>query len=203
MALRLALDDGTEVTLRPVTPDDRDILHAGFEALSQEARTHRFLSPVTHLSPDQLSYFTEVDQLDHVAWGAIDADGNGLGVGRWVRLRNEPDVAEFSLTIVDDVQGRGLGVALLAVLCETAVAGDVRALRGVIARSNDRMVDWMRRLGAHPVPDDDPDDGAVTMELTVRPAGRSRAPSARRLRDARAWIRRALRPTRRRRSTRD
>jgi GNAT superfamily N-acetyltransferase len=122
----------------------------------------------------------------------MDAAGRGLGVGRWVRLRDEPDAAEFSLTIVDEAQGRGLGVLLFAVLCETARRHGVRRLRGIVARSNDRMIEWMRRLGATPAPNDDPDDGAVALDFDVRlKALRGRASGAR-LRAARERVRPAV-----------
>ena len=108
--------------------------------------------------------------MDHVAWGALDPmrpSEPGLGIGRWVRLNGKPDTAEFSLTVVDDAQGRGVGTTLLAVLYLSALSLDVRVLRGVVARSNDRMVHWMQRLGATEVPDDDPDDGAISFDLAV------------------------------------
>ncbi len=168
--LALRLSDGTRIELRPVTPGDAARLAAGFEELSLDSRTQRFLAPVTHLSPEQLRYFTEVDHVDHVAWGAVDPERRGepgLGIGRWVRLSGEDHVAEFSLTVVDDAQGRGLGTTLLAVLFLAAEARDVRVLRGVVSRTNHRMVQWMQRLGAAPAPDDVPDDGVISLDLQV------------------------------------
>jgi len=169
--LTLELDDGTPVFLRPLSAEDRERLREGFETLSTETRQHRFLAPVTQLSTEQLRYFTEVDQQDHVAWGAaaLREDGTGLGVGRWVRLRATPETAEFSLTVVDEAQGRGLGRLLLAVLVVRAEELGVRTLRGLVSRDNETMVEWLTRLGAAPAPDDDADDGTVVMDLPVPP----------------------------------
>ena len=86
-----------------------------------------------------------------MAWGALDLtdpDAPGFGVGRWIRLAGEPDVAEFSVTVLDTAQGLGVGKLLLAVLVVVAETLDVRALRGVVGRENDRMSAWLRRLGA-------------------------------------------------------
>jgi GNAT superfamily N-acetyltransferase len=194
--LELDLADGTRVVLRPVRPNDAGRLRRGFEGLSLDTRTKRFLSPVTHLTDEQLRYFTDVDQVDHVAWGALDARRRrapGLGIGRWIRLGHDPHVAEFSLTVVDKVQGRGLGGILLAVLYWSAAARDVRVLRGVVARTNEKMVEWLQRLGATPAASDDPDDGAVELDLAVTPdlsppadteSARRLVEFARRVRDA-------------------
>ena len=149
--LRMTLRDGHPVALRPVVPEDRDRLRAGFDELSAASRRLRFLGAVSHLSDAHLRYLTEVDGHDHVAWGALDLDAPaapGFGVGRFVRLEAEPDVAEFSLTVLDTAQGLGVGQLLLAVLAVEARRVGVRALRGVVGRENDRMTAWLHRLGA-------------------------------------------------------
>lgn len=149
--LRLTLRDGRPVALRPVVPADRDRLAEGFEALSVESRRLRFLGAMSGLGDAQLRYLTEVDHVDHVAWGALDlSDPNapGFGVGRFVRLNDRPEVAEFSLTVLDTAQGLGVGQLLLAVLAVVGQALDVRVLRGVVGRENDKMTAWMLRLGA-------------------------------------------------------
>ncbi|MDT0632845.1 hypothetical protein [Rubrivirga litoralis] len=149
--LRLTLDDGRPVALRPVVPEDRERLAQGFAELSEESRRLRFLGSVSTLSDAALRYLTEVDHVDHVAWGALDLtdpDAPGFGVGRWIRLQSEPDVAEFSVTVLDTAQGLGVGKLLLAVLAVAAEPLGVRTLRGLVGRENDRMTTWLRRLGA-------------------------------------------------------
>jgi GNAT superfamily N-acetyltransferase len=143
------LRDGTPVVLRPLGPEDRQRLVEGFDHLSEASRYLRFIGAVTHLTEAQLDYLTGVDGVNHVAWGALDGEeAEGLGVGRFVRLPGTPDVAEFSLTVVDAAQGHGLGKLLLAVLYVVAPPRGVRVLRGVVAPENERMVGWLRRLGA-------------------------------------------------------
>ncbi|MEM1116649.1 MAG: GNAT family N-acetyltransferase, partial [Bacteroidota bacterium] len=154
--LRLTLRDGRPVALRPVMPSDRDRLRAGFEELSVESRRLRFLGSVSSLHDAQLRYLTEVDHVDHVAWGALDLadpEAPGFGVGRFVRLDDDPEVAEFSLTVLDTAQGLGVGQLLLATLAVVGQVLDVRVLRGLVARENDKMTAWMRRLGARATPD--------------------------------------------------
>ena len=139
------------MALRPVVPADRDRLARGFAELSEESRRLRFLGSVSTLSDAALRYLTDVDHVDHVAWGALDLsdpDAPGFGVGRWIRLTTAPDLAEFSVTVLDTAQGLGVGKLLLAVLSVVAEDGGVRALRGLVGRENERMTTWLRRLGA-------------------------------------------------------
>ncbi|MFN3596830.1 MAG: GNAT family N-acetyltransferase [Rubricoccaceae bacterium] len=149
--LPFTLRDGTRVALRPVVAADARRVAEGFQALSETSRRFRFLAPLSHLSEAQLRYLTDVDHVDHVAWGVLDLDAletPGFGIGRFIRLQDEPHAAEFSLTIIDAAQGRGLGALLLAVLYLLAPTLDVRVLRGLVARDNERMVRWLQRLGA-------------------------------------------------------
>lgn len=149
--LRLPLRDGTVVGLRPLVRADAGRLLRAFDALSFESRRFRFLSPLSHLSEEQARYLADVDGWDHTAWGALDLehlDLPGLGVGRMVRLEEEPSVAEFSLAVADEAQGRGLGAVLLALLVALAQPRGIETLRGYVAADNTRMARWMRRLGA-------------------------------------------------------
>ena len=151
------LRDGTPVALRPILPSDRERLRQGFDELSEESRRYRFLGPIATLNENQLAYLTDVDHVNHIAWGALDLsrpDAPGFGVARFIRLPAHPNVAEFSLTVLDTIQGHGLGSLLFAVLYALAPTVGIDTLRGVIARDNDRMTRWMRQLGAVLVEDD-------------------------------------------------
>ena len=94
--------------IRPIRPDDKDLLRRGMERLSEESRFRRFMRPVSELTDEQLAYFTEIDYRDHFAWAAVRADrlDEGLGVARYVRLEGEPTVAEAAVTVADEYQAR-------------------------------------------------------------------------------------------------
>ena len=189
--LRLDLPDGHPVALRPVVPADRERLAEGFAELSETSRRLRFLGAVSTLSPATLHYLTDVDHVDHVAWGVLDLDdpeAPGFGVGRFVRLGDAPTVAEFSVTVLDSAQGRGVGQTLLALLCVLAPTLGVETLRGIVARENDVMATWLGRLGAPAVPD----GSDLIFDVPVRPDP-SRNASAAAFADVMAEVRRAAR----------
>lgn len=147
----VTLADGARVRLRRIRPDDKEALRAGFEALSDDARSRRFLGAINRLTDAQLAYLTEVDQHDHIAWvvGEPDAMDHGVAVGRCVRLAGS-DVAEVALAVADAWQKRGVGRALLSVLARDARANGIRTLRAVMLPDNRVMQALLTDLGAPP-----------------------------------------------------
>jgi GNAT superfamily N-acetyltransferase len=124
------LSDGRRVHLRLMRPSDKEMLLEGFERLSPNSRYARFMAPKSKLTESELRYLTEVDGVDHFAMGAIRrhlvSKDEGVGIARFVRLRERPDTAEPAVTVSDDYQGKGLGSILLQRLIEAAWERDVR-----------------------------------------------------------------------------
>ena len=66
-AFRTRLRDGALVLIRPVGPEDRDLLREGMAQLSERSRYRRFMCPVRELSAAQLEQLTDIDHVDHMA----------------------------------------------------------------------------------------------------------------------------------------
>lgn len=147
------LRDGSRVTVRAIRPEDSTGLREGFGRLSAVSRYRRFLSSQTELSPSALDYLTRVDFQDHaalVAYGRI-REGQpvtGLGVARFIRLADEPEVAEAAVTVIDAVQGRGLGKVLLRLLTQAAIERGIRVFRAEILRDNLPVQQILHSVGA-------------------------------------------------------
>ena len=160
------LSDGSEVEIRPITPDDRAGLTAGFERLSELSRYRRFLSPTSHLSAGQLAYLTDVDHHDHEALVAIDPSSrDGLAVARYVRSAQNPGEAEFAVAVADDWQRRGLGTALLRQLAARARAEGITRFTGFVLEDNQPMRGLLQSLGE--VQQRDTHDGALEVWLDI------------------------------------
>lgn len=140
------LGDGTVVDLRPVHADDGPLLADGFERLSPRGRFMRFLAPTGPLTARQLSYLTDVDHQDHVAWGVLH-DGEPIAVARFVRLRERPDEADVAVTVIDDRQGRGIGRLLIRVLAVSARAMGVATFHFDVLAENRAMLGMIDSLG--------------------------------------------------------
>lgn len=159
-SLRLRLPDGTPLRLRPVAAEDKPRFLEAWRRLSPDSRYLRFFTPLKQLSGERLRFLTEVDQIDHIAWAALDERDlrlPGLGVGRFIRLDDRPQVADFALTVIDEYQGRGLGRLLLAALYLEARAHGVRVLRGEVLWQNHRLRPWLLNLGARLIRESDCD----------------------------------------------
>jgi RimJ/RimL family protein N-acetyltransferase len=140
------LGDGSKILVRPIEPDDRRELELGFRHLGALSRYERFRGPVERLTPSQLSYFTQVDHESHEALVAVDAEtGEGVGVVRYVRDRDDPREAELFCTVMDAWQRRGVGSILVERLAARARAAGIERFRALLLVGNTRA----RRLLAH------------------------------------------------------
>jgi RimJ/RimL family protein N-acetyltransferase len=138
----IRLDNGVAVLIRPIAPGDKALLAAGMADLSQQSAYQRFLAPKAALSTDELRYLTEVDFRDHVAYVAVrpGAPDVLVGVGRWIRLRDDPEVAEIAFAVSDALQRQGLGTLLAERLADAARERGVRRFVATMLPDN---------LGAH------------------------------------------------------
>ncbi len=126
--VHVRLDNGVDVFIRPIRPDDKALLAAGMRHLSERSAYQRFLVPKSELSEPELRYLTEIDFRDHVAFVAVRPEEPDVlvGVGRWIRLANDPEVAEIAFVVADDLQHHGLGTALVEALADAARGRGVR-----------------------------------------------------------------------------
>jgi RimJ/RimL family protein N-acetyltransferase len=147
--------------VRPVTPDDRRLLHEGFERLSPESRYRRFFTPVSRLTERQLDYLTDVDHRDHEALVAVvPASGDAVGVARYVRTR--PGVAEPAIVVADDWQGRGLATRLLDLLADRAREEGVECFVAPVLSENRAAIALFEGLGGATVRND-----GIEVEITL------------------------------------
>jgi GNAT superfamily N-acetyltransferase len=147
------LADGTPVRLRFLRSDDRAKLVAGFARLSDASRYARFFTAMPRLPEATLDRLLATDGWNHVAIAAEAGDrptasAEGLGIARFIRLEDAPDVAEASVVVVDHVQRRGLGKLLLARLAAVARERGITRFRAEVMRTNDAMVALLHDVDA-------------------------------------------------------
>ena len=146
--VEIELRDGAKLIVRPVRPADKEAIRKAFRRLSPETRYRRFLSITEELSDQQLRYLTELDHHEHEALIAYDPEtGYGIAVARFVRLPDDPAVAEAAVVIGDSWQGRGLGTALSALLAERGREEGVERFDATLLAGNERMIHVLNSLG--------------------------------------------------------
>lgn len=138
--IALELKDGSEVLLSPLGADDRELIRQGFGHLSIESRYTRFGQGRSALINAELDYLADIDQRRHVAWGAA-VEGEAAGVGRYIQIPGT-SAAEVAVTVVDELQGRGLGKILLIALIAVARADNIAELQFEVIPEN-RVVQSM------------------------------------------------------------
>ena len=148
MPVEHLLADGTAVVLRPIEAGDKDELQAGLHRLSPETVHRRFMAPKASFSKAELRYLTEVDGHDHAAIVVELADRPGtiVAVGRYVRLPDEPEVAEVAIVVADFLQRHGLGTILAEALAAEAVLHEIRRFTATMLGENRAAQRLMARL---------------------------------------------------------
>ena len=133
------LSSGRDVTIRPIRPDDGPSLRAAYEALSPTSKYRRFLAPKPHLTEADTRYLVHVDGRDHVALVAtpVEHPRSILGVARFVRLREDPAMAEFAVVVGEEVRREGLATALLARLAQAAAERGITRLKATMLAENE------------------------------------------------------------------
>lgn len=165
------LADGTEVVVRPIQPADRDALRDAFRRTSARTKYLRFLGVIGDLDDHMLDYLTQVDQKNHVALVATIASPDlkteiGVGVARFIRIDEEPTVAEGAITVADGMQRRGVGTVLARELAGAARAAGIRTMRAEVLASNALMRSILEHAGAV---GRDARDGTVAYDLAIAP----------------------------------
>jgi GNAT superfamily N-acetyltransferase len=131
--------EASRFRVRPIHPSDKGLLQKGFGELSERSKYLRLFEINNKLSDVQLNYFTEVDGIQHVAWGILDESGASpipVAIGRFVKFKEEQDVAEVAITVIDSHQGKGLGRLLFATLNFIAGTMGLQKLRYYVLGEN-------------------------------------------------------------------
>lgn len=162
------LAGGGEVTVRPVRPDDAQMLQELVRGLKPESRYFRFASAITELPPGLLARLTLIDYDREMALVAVAAGEEAERIVGVSRIITNPDQTscEFSLLVADDFGGKGLGSRLMEGITDAAREKGLSDIEGLVLSNNADMLKLMRGLGftVKPFPDD-PDFKLVTRSL--------------------------------------
>ncbi|MDX2368335.1 MAG: GNAT family N-acetyltransferase [Colwellia sp.] len=151
---QVSLPNATQMRLRLIRPDDKKHMVKAFEHLSSASRYKRFFGAKKALSEGELRYFTEIDQYNHFALGALELDDcnketGGAGVARFIRLPADTECAEVGITIIDSAQGKGIGRLLLERLFSAAIERGIKRLRFECLAENQDMQRLVKKLTDH------------------------------------------------------
>jgi acetyltransferase len=159
--------DGTDVTIRPIRPEDAEIEQEFVRNLSPQSRYFRFMRTLAELTPEMLVRFTQIDYDREMAFLAcVEREGREVEVGV-ARYVTNPDgrTCEFAVVIADEWQGKGIASRLMTELMRVARERGLAVMEGEILAANARMLQLVRGLGFAIGTGDDPEVRVATKEL--------------------------------------
>jgi RimJ/RimL family protein N-acetyltransferase len=147
----VALNDGAQVLIRPIRPDDAHLLQEGFTRLSPQTIYLRFFQDYKELGDQQAQRFARVDYRRQMALvGEVQENGAPrlVASARYTIVDPvEAGLAEMAIVVADDYQGRGLGTLIMARLIHYARQHSVQAFLGIIHVSNKRILKFISKSG--------------------------------------------------------
>jgi len=143
------LNDGTQITYRPIHPTDEPRMRDLFYALSQQTMYYRFMSFRRVVPRREMQEFVYIDHRNDVTVVATLPEAHGeeiIAVGSYY-LDPKHNLAEVAFVVHDKWQNRGIGTSMLRYLIRIArrngisgftaeVLTDNKAMQAVFNKSN-------------------------------------------------------------------
>ena len=155
------LNDGTDIVVRPIRPEDAEIEAKFVSELSKEAKYFRFMNTIHELSQEMLVRFTQIDYHNEMALIAVrhtDEGEDQIGVARYTTNLDKTS-CEFALVVSDQWRGKGIAHHLMRNLMEVARDRDLEIMEGQVLRNNKKMLELMKSLDFKI--ETDPEDKAI------------------------------------------
>jgi len=157
----IQLNDGTDIVIRPIRPEDAEIEAKFVRELSSEAKYFRFMNSLQELNQEMLVRFTQIDYHNEMALIAVKPHQSGeeqIGVARYITNLDKKS-CEFALVVSDKWQGMGIAHHLMQNLMEVARDRELEWMDGQVLSNNFRMLKLIKSLNFQI--NNDPDDTAV------------------------------------------
>ena len=157
----IQLNDGTDIIIRPIRPEDAEIEAKFVRELSNETKYFRFMNHMHELSQEMLVRLTQIDYHNEMALIAValnDAGEEQVGVARYSTNLDKRS-CEFALVVSDKWQSRGIAHHLMKSLMEVARDRGLEIMDGQVLGNNFKMLELIKSFNFRITTD--PDDTSV------------------------------------------
>lgn len=164
----ILLDNGREVLIRPIRPEDAVPLRAGFSLLEPEEVRQRFLFPMKEMSVELAERLTRPNTRREFALVVAEPLPPGealVGAVARVAVDDRARAGEFAILVSHYINGMGLGRHLMRRLVRWAKGRKLERLYGDVLDTNLPMQALAESLDFHREPGDSP--GLVRMVLDL------------------------------------
>jgi acetyltransferase len=151
---QFTMKDGTEVTVRPIRPEDEPLMGKFHETLSERSVYMRYFSSPSlssRVAHDRLVRICFVDY-DRVMALVVDHNDTAtgqhriLGVGRLIKLHAKNE-AEVAILVSDQCQKQGLGIELLRRVVQIARDEKLSSVSAEMLRDNLTVQSIFKKVG--------------------------------------------------------
>jgi acetyltransferase len=142
------LNDGTEILIRPIRPEDEPLEYELLTTVSKETLRGRFFQDV-NITHEMLTRLCNIDYEREIAIVAEIKEGQKKRLAGIGRLIIDPDyeTGEFAVIVHDDYQAKGLGFKLCDLLIGIAQEKGLERFFGFVLTNNKKMLNLCRKLG--------------------------------------------------------
>ena len=144
------LNDGTELILRPIRPEDEPLEYEMLSSCSEETIRSRYYQNIKNISHAMLVRSCHIDydrDMTIVAEMRTGKERRLVGIGSLTVDVNGGTAGEFAITVHDDFQKKGLASKLLDLLIGIAVEKGLTEFYGFLEPTNGRMTYLCEKLG--------------------------------------------------------
>lgn len=141
------LADGTNITIRPIRPEDAEIERSFVRDLSSQSKYFRFMHALSELTPKMLERFTQIDydrEMALIAVVEVAGKEMEIGVARYAANPGGKS-CEFAIVVADDWHKKGIASHLLSYLIQIAKDKGFKRMLGEVLASNSIMLELAQR----------------------------------------------------------
>jgi acetyltransferase len=141
---RMTAENGKEVLLRPILPEDTQREFEMFQRFSNNSLYYRFFEIKRAFKPEDVKKFTYIDYNKDMAIIALTGDDLQIGVAR---ICGGKEGAEFAVIVEDDWQKQGVGTELMRLILEVAREMGYKKVFGEVMAENTGIIKLCKELG--------------------------------------------------------
>lgn len=142
----LDLQDGRQLCLRPMRPDDEIAFREWFSSIPTADIYKRFFHVISNLSPELAARFVQIDYDREIALVLVEDNGRMVGEIRLVAETDHPR-AQFAILLTPEYRGYGLGARLIQRCLRIARHEQIEEVYGEVLASNTAMLALCKKLG--------------------------------------------------------
>lgn len=143
----LVIGEGWRVFVRPMRPEDEDIVRDFLTHVTMDDLRLRFFAPVKDFGHAFVARLTQLDYARAMAFIAFDEDTREALGGVRLHADANYETGEYAVLLRSDLKGRGLGWQLMQMIIEYARSEGIKRIEGQVLAENRVMLQMCRELG--------------------------------------------------------